>query len=530
MPDNGLANLAGALIEAGNETLILDYGTVDLIRKLYPSSISLKTTPIYRRLLNGDGKRAKLFDLLSLKYLNYKLEKYQEKAVLEIGANLIKTINAFKPEFIGFKLWNGDGFTGSIKIAEAIKKAYPSLKIFAGGPHADIFRGHIYSVTDVFDAIVYAEGEAVLPLLCEYCEGKIDLSEIPNVIYRRGSKIHVNVIKWIESLDSLPFPVYDEEVYPAMKGNQKIKIIVIDESRGCPHRCAFCIQPIKSGPILRLKSPQRVIDEIKSIMRSHGVTAFRYAGSTTPLKHAANIATTILRENLKITYSSFGHIQKAGDSEYAILRASGCYSIFFGIESGSPEILHKGFGKKVEPALIRETLTACRKAGIFTVGSMIFPGPFETNETEKESLELLFEVRPDAVPVQFPGIVPETEWRLNPGKYNFHLTCADYEKAVMSYKIKFLYPPAYWDPVPYCVNKMSYKKFVRKTDEFVRKLELGGILTHITDDQALMALHAGYRGKEKIFREQLRLSYAAGDVEFIEELVNKINGSVVKSV
>ncbi len=532
MPDNGLANLAGALIQAGHQTHILDYGTVDTIERLYPAHISGKTKPIYRKLFSGKGKkaRASFRELIALKYLNRKLEKHQEKIAAEIADEVIKKVREFRPDFIGFKLWNGDGFTSSIRIAQEVKKAFPSLKIFGGGPQVDYFKEHIYRETQVFDALIFGEGEHVIPLLSDYSIGNARLSEIPNVIYRDGARIQTNAPVWINDLNSLPLPDYDPYVYPSMSGNKKIKIIVIDESRGCHNRCAFCIQPIKSGPKLRLKSPQRVVDEIKSIMQSHGVTAFRYAGSTTPLKHAVNIANAIMRENLKITYSSFGHVQKASDNEYEILKKSGCHSIFFGIESGSPEVLNKGFEKRVEPSLIQETLAACRKAGIFTVGSMIFPGPFETSETEKESLELLFKAGPDAVPVQFPGIVPGTGWGLNPSKYNFRITSKDYERAVMRYKIKFLYPPSYWAPLPYRVNNMSYKQFTRKTDEFARKLELGGILTHITDDQALMALHAGYRGKERLFREELRFSYAAGDIESIEELVSKINRSVVRSI
>lgn len=532
MPDNGLANLAGALIEAGHETLILDYGTVDSIARLYPHHISDRTKPIYRKIFGGNGKSPKpsFMELFTLKYLNRRLEKHQERVAAEIAGELIEKIGEFRPDFIGFKLWNGDGFTASIRIGQAVKRAFPSLKIFGGGPQVDYFKEHIYRETPLFDALIFGEGEHIMPLLSDYSAGRAKLSEIPNIIYKDGARIRTNAPVWIDDLNSLPFPAYDSCVYPGMAGNQKIKIIVIDESRGCPHRCAFCIQPIKSGSRLRLKSPQRVVDEIGSIVRAHGVTAFRYAGSTTPLKHAVNIANAILRENLKITYSSFGHIQKANGSDFELLKASGCYAIFFGIESGSREVLQRAFGKNLEPSLVRETLIACRKAGIFTVGSMIFPAPFETDETEKESLDLLFNARPDSVPVQFPGIVPETGWGLDPGRYNFRITSSDYERVAMRYKIKFLYPPAYWAPLPYRVNGMSYRQFTRKTDEFARKLDLGGILTHVTDDLALMALHAGYKGKERAFRERLRFSCVAGDVEFTEELVNKINGSVVKGI
>ena len=528
MPDNGLANLAGSLLAAGHRTRIIDYGTVDMVEKLYPADLSLKAQKIYRRLISEDGSRATatIKDVAALKYLDYRLKKCRGRAVREIASDIIGKIEEVQPDFIGFKLWNGDGFSGSVKIAELIKRSCPGLKIVAGGPQVDIYGSHIYSVTGVFDALVYAEGEEVLPLFAAYCAGRREVSEIPNLIFKEGQRIRKNPVRWIQDLDRLPFPVYSPEIYPAMSGDRKLKIIVLDESRGCPNHCAFCIQPIKSGGTLRLKSPERVIKEMKNSIRDFGLTSFRYAGSSTPLRHAVRIADRIIEEGLEVTYSSFGHVGEASDAAFKTLKKSGCHSIFFGIESGSEEILRRGFGKKIDPAMIRETMLSCRRAGIFTVGSMIFPGPFETEWSERESFELLRDIKPDSVPIQFPGIYPRTAWRRNPEKYNLRITAKNYELETMNYKIKLLFPPRYWAPLPYRVNNMKFRQFARKTADFGNKLEAVGILTHISDDQALMALHAGYRGRERIFRDRLRFIFASGDVKNIQNLVSKINGSI----
>lgn len=528
MPDNGLANLAGSLLSAGHETLIFDYGTVDMVEKLYPRDLSLSAQKIYQRLLSGDGKKSRVTvkDVIGLKCLDYRLNKFRKRAVGRIADEIIRKIAEFHPDFIGFKLWNGDGFSGSVKIAELIKSSYPGIKIVAGGPQVDIYESHIFSVTDVFDALIYAEGEEVLPKFAEFCTDRYPLSRISNLIYLDGSRIVKNPVQWIRDLDRLPFPVYSPEIYPAMKGDQKIKIIVLDESRGCPNRCAFCIQPIKSGGVLRLKSPERVIREMKNMIRDCGVTSFRYAGSSTPLKHAVKIADRIIEEGIKVTYSSFGHVANASGSAFEVLKKSGCYSIFFGIESGSEEILKHGFGKKINPEMIRETMQLCRQAGIFTVGSMIFPAPFETENTELESLRLLRDIRPDSVPIQFPGIYPRTAWRKNPEKYNLKITAKNYEQETMNYKIKLLFPPKYWAPLPYQVNNMKFHEFAARTTEFGKKLEAEGILTHISDDQALMGFHAGYRRREREFRDRLRYLFVSGDVENIHDLVNTINGSI----
>ena len=35
-----------------------------------------------------------------------------------------------RPDFVGMKLWNGDGFTGSVIIAERLRREFPSLPIY----------------------------------------------------------------------------------------------------------------------------------------------------------------------------------------------------------------------------------------------------------------------------------------------------------------------------------------------------------------------------------------------------------------
>jgi len=46
-----------------------------------------------------------------------------------------------------------------------------------------------------------------------------------------------------------------------MQGDEKIRIIVVDDSRGCRNNCAFCPHPVKSSHRLRVKSIPRMLRE-----------------------------------------------------------------------------------------------------------------------------------------------------------------------------------------------------------------------------------------------------------------------------
>ena len=55
-------------------------------------------------------------------------------------------------------------------------------------------------------------------------------------------------------------PRADASAYPSMEGDAKLRIITLDESRGCPYHCHFCIQPAIIGHKVRLRAATSVVD------------------------------------------------------------------------------------------------------------------------------------------------------------------------------------------------------------------------------------------------------------------------------
>ncbi len=147
MPDNGLASLAGSLLEAGHEARILDYGAVATVRRLFPEALSRRVRPLAEKLFVGHRRLSWLEKLRFLR-AGAQLERYQEKEILTIAAEAADEAVRFGADYVGLKLWNGDGFSGSVRIAEAIRARAPRVRLIAGGPHADYFGGHILQHTD----------------------------------------------------------------------------------------------------------------------------------------------------------------------------------------------------------------------------------------------------------------------------------------------------------------------------------------------------------------------------------------------
>jgi len=523
LPDNGLANLAGSLIAEGYEVKIVDYNTPQLIKRLFPPHLSKKFAPFIRKVF--EAKKVTMVDGWKLLQWERRLRSHWDKEAINIGKELCQMIEKEKPLFIGFKLWNGDGYTGTVTLSKVVKKNFPRLPVIGGGPHVDIFREYILRTSPYFDILVYGEGERTLPLLANYFSSeKGSLQNIPNIIFRNNGDFILTPQEWVKNLDSLPYPVYDPEVYLSMEGDdKKIRMFVIDESRGCSNKCFFCIHPVKSGK-LRLKSPERVVEELKRLKDKFHTRIFRYAGSATPLKILRKIAENIIEENLDIEYTTFGHTRGGNLEDFRILKDSGCYAMFFGIESGNQEILDKVMNKNIKVESIKNALIQAKKAGILVAGSLIYPSPGENEETTKQTLQLLKETMPDSAPVQFPLLTPGTTWGKDPEKYGFKLNCS-YEKFLkiaLRYKIKFLFPPQFWVPFPYFIGDKPFRTYMKELTKFENEIEKLGILTTISDEMVLLAKYSGMSSRK--FRDEYRNLILAGQVDDIQDkFVKELN-------
>ncbi len=524
MPDNGLANLAGALAEVGVEARILDFGTISTMRRLFPRELTEALKPEAQRLLGGAGGELDDETRAKLRELDAMLGQHQRAQMHAIAEEVADEVRERRPDFVGMKLWNGDGFTGSVIIAEHLREQFPDLPIYGGGPQSSWWGSAIYDRTQAFTCLLDGEGERAIKLLAEHAAGEMPLAEIPGVTFMDGGEPRRNPRGPGLSLDELPEPLYDEESYPALAGDEKLKIFIIDDSRGCPQQCGFCTHPVESGTRLRTASAKVLVDRMERLIEQHGSHAFRFAGSSTPGRLMAEVADEIIARGLDVDFTCFGHFASSRADHFERMAEAGLYAIFFGLESGCQVVLDQAVRKGLDLQEVRGPVERAQQAGIFVVASMIVPLPYDTEETLAESMRLLQEVRPDSVPVQFPGLLPGTPWWNDPEQYGFEFDEAELTDVGLDYKIKLLFPPSMWEPLPYQVGGMSYEEFTKLTMRFVGELEQDGILTSFPDDNALIARCAGMAPRE--FRDMTRLWCTIGDAEAMGEMVARANAKI----
>ncbi|HNS32441.1 MAG TPA: radical SAM protein, partial [bacterium] len=388
IPDIGMASLAASLIEHGHKVKILDLNLPSLCSEIITPDIK-ETLEKFSKKVFIENEKPGLMDIFVLKRISRHIEKAKKNYCNRLKIFLSELVERENVRAVGFKLWAGEGFTWSLEAGKYLKKKHPGVKVFGGGPQVDIFGQDIYKAGDFFDALCYCEGEESITQLANFVHGGEKLENIPNIIFRGKSGETVKTPrKHIYDLDSLPLPVYSPEVYVDI--GKKLKMLILEESRGCPNSCNFCIHPVKSGK-RRTKSVQKVINEIKEYGKRYGVRIFKYAGSSTPGCFMEEVARKIIEEKIDIKYTGFGHVNDF-NVDFALLKQSGCESIFFGVESANEQILKKGMNKNLRKEDMERVLQKCKQSGIFTVASIIYPAPFETEETGKETLNFMKKV------------------------------------------------------------------------------------------------------------------------------------------
>jgi radical SAM superfamily enzyme YgiQ (UPF0313 family) len=323
--------------------------------------------------LQRHGHHVRVLDGLSLGVDNAAL------AARCAGADLvgISTLSDYYPQTVG--------------LTRELKRR--GIPVVIGGPHATFVPARTLEETGA-DYVVVGEGEtAMLELAGALSEGG-PAQGIPGVATPSQPEVPPRAL--IEDLDRLPFPDWDDcppGSYPkAPHGGvaKRYPIAPVTTTRGCPYSCSFCSSPFLWQRRIRYRSPENVLDEIERVARRHGVKEIHFEDDNLTLKraHVEEICTGLLARGIGVSWATPNGIRvDTIDRDLLdLMRESGCYSIAFGVESASPEILRR-CGKRTSINRIEQTIAMAHEAGLITQGFFIFGLPGETEQTIQQTID-----------------------------------------------------------------------------------------------------------------------------------------------
>ena len=145
-------------------------------------------------------------------------------------------------------------------------------------------------------------------------------------------------------LDELSFPGWEvifKNYVPKMKFLGPGPTININASRGCPYSCFYyCVYPLQQGRKLRLKSPNRLLDEMIYFNKKLNVSNFIFRDPVFSIhrEHTKEICKAIIKSKYKFKSAIETHLKNIDNNLAKLLKKAGIKLIYVGIESEDVDV------------------------------------------------------------------------------------------------------------------------------------------------------------------------------------------------
>ena len=347
--------------------------------------------------LNKHSHSTKIYNadanlMIEEKDYGFFFEEDMKEAILNspVWTEISSIIKKYNPDLVGITMSSPTKMMG-YKIAKIVKQIDQTILVVVGGPYPTLRPFKVISNKNI-DCVVQGEGEE--PFL-KLVQGE-NMEFINGLVWKKGDTIQVNShSKFIENLDSLPFPNFGLELIPV---NPKKNFIAIQTARGCTFNCSFCSSPRIWGRRIRFRSVSNVIAEIMYRKDFYGVSHFYFSDDTFNIvpERVRRLCKKIIFKNLNITFSCEARLNLVDKYTLKLMKEAGCVRMKVGLESGNDRILHL-MKKRITVKEIRNAIRKIKEVNIPITAYVMIGMPTETTEEMMDTLKLCKEINPDWV-------------------------------------------------------------------------------------------------------------------------------------
>lgn len=286
----------------------------------------------------------------------------------------------------------------AIEISDFIK-GIADVPVIWGGWHPTLFPEQVCADKAV-DFVCVGEGEYTMLELVKALESGSALRNIAGLAYKDNGKVVVNPPQGYVNLEELPpinYELIDTSRYIRTLGDGTRRI-QYQSSRGCPHRCKFCINAVTGNQRYRAKSPQKVLDEIQVLIDKYNINyvAFVEDNYFIDIKRSREIFNEIIRRDLNIKWFAecrVDYFRKGFVDEETLdlAQRSGASEFTIGAESGSQRVLDL-MDKDITVEQILASAKILSRFDITAGYSFMLGVPGETGEEMLATLRLAREI------------------------------------------------------------------------------------------------------------------------------------------
>ncbi len=352
--------------------------------------------------------------------------------------DIVARIIELRPKVVSFyTLWST--YHIMLRIAKELKYIDSSVIIVLGGPQSSATAEDTLLAVDYVDVISTGEGEnTVVPLFKLLLSGDFEgLSEIPSLYYRKNGKIVFNHTA-VPLCDLNTLPYWDKRLLTEYHGRGEANItsptyfMPIDAGRGCPYGCTFCCTSRFWKRTYRLKSPQRIVEDLMYYNSEYGIKSFWFTHDAFTVNNqlVEDICDEIINRGIEIYWRCTSRIDRITKELILKMKKAGLRGIEVGIETGSNR-MQSIINKKLDLNKAREMIEFLLENKIQVNLFFVYGFPEETEEDLNETLEFMFDMLDMGIYGASLNIC-----RFNPGTA---ITGENIDKLVLDHDIKVLH-------------------------------------------------------------------------------------------
>jgi radical SAM superfamily enzyme YgiQ (UPF0313 family) len=292
---------------------------------------------------------------------------------------MAEKILSHNPDVLGFSVMCST-LPVTLLIAKECKRLAPKLPIILGGAEVSFEEVEVLKTFKQIDIIARGEAETTIVELLKSLENKKELSNVLGITFRKNNKIVRNPERpFMRDLDQLP--LLDLSLLPQLD----LYAAEIEAGRGCPYQCTFCATCRMWKRDFRMKSPQRLVQEMEQAQRHFKSPYIEIIHDHLLVSRKFAKEFLLLMKDKGIIWGCNSRLDALDESLIEGLKQAGCRLIHLGIETGSPTT-QKKIKKNLPLEKLPRFLHLFSQNGIdFTLTFIIgFPG-----ETESEINETL---------------------------------------------------------------------------------------------------------------------------------------------
>jgi radical SAM superfamily enzyme YgiQ (UPF0313 family) len=343
-------------------------------------------------------------DNLGIGYLSAALsENGYEPFIIDIQngrEEIPKILKRLKPKVVGFSIIFQYHILEFKKLINYLRNEGIDCHFTAGGYYASLRYKKLFEIIPALDSIVRFEGEyTLIELVNCICSGT-DWRYIKGIALNKDNKIIANPLRQVETdLDKLPLPFRSLlKVYAFGK-----RTATLVAGRGCVNNCSFCNTreyfKQSSGPIKRLRKPEKVVSEMELLFNKDDCSVFLFEDDDFPVKTSkgsdwiTEFCEELVRKNLKdkIMWKINCRPDEIDYATFLMMKKHGLYLVFLGLDDGTDTGLAR-LNKQMTVRKSLEGIKILKRLEIgFDYGFMLFQ-PSSTYDSINDNLDFLRQI------------------------------------------------------------------------------------------------------------------------------------------